>query len=398
MPKMYTDGYARSFGKAHYDDLKNEQNRLEDQTEWLSTTNQITFEPLLGPMEAWAAYSQTGNQQEYELMTDTAENAQLTVSFDGRTFCLRDCAMPSVERTTDAGGGVMKADKDDQADILTRLMKKARSESKIIIRAGKASAVLSSRYEYMPISSLLEVCDSLENTFGAAEFLGGEISHSMTVAQYRYPQAAASATAAYAAALATAGRPASTVTPVVEFRSSDTSGESATLLTYLQVAPGHLVPVGDGVKVPHLPPHEYHPDGRRLTCMEKFKQEAEVLFAKLEYDIQTLFPKMLSVQIEHPANAFIGLCKYAQIPQKWGGQIEEEVRMDWPDGSDCTFLDLYEAMTQVTALAIKDGFKPHSARVLNLEEGISKVARNTHSWKKYDVPGTVAWNPNALNR
>lgn len=55
------------------------------------------------------------------------------------------------------------------------------------------------------------------------------------------------------------------------------------------------------------------------------------------------------------------------------------------------YLSLYEALTEVTAMAIRDGLTPYSSRVLDLEEGISKVSRNKAAWTKYDLPGTVAW-------
>ena len=128
--------------------------------------------------------------------------------------------------------------------------------------------------------------------------------------------------------------------------------------------------------------------------MDKFREEAALLFSKMEYDIDTELPKMLDTKIDYPGNTFVGLCKYALIPQKWGGLVEEEVRMSYPDGSDCCFLDIYEALASCTAKAVEGGFEPFSQRVLDLEEGISKVLRNRSSWKKYDLPGTVAWSQN----
>ena len=133
-------------------------------------------------------------------------------------------------------------------------------------------------------------------------------------------------------------------------------------------------------------------NGVRLTPMEKFREETQTLFSKMEYDIADLIPKMLATSINHPGNTFVGLCKYAGIPQKWGGLIEEDIRADWPDMSGCTFLDIYEELTRSTALAIRDGLEPHSKRILTLEEGIAKVAKNRSSWKKYDLAGTVVWS------
>lgn len=396
---MYEDCYVATFGCNHYAEMKAEQKKLEAESSWENDVKSMFVTHLEDPMDAIAKSTAPSNSIPREILMDTVENTSLILNYNGKEACLRDCAMTSLLTTAgESGNGFNRVSSKNQAVCLTALLTGCRERSSILTRAGKVSAVLSSRYEYMPISELLDICDGLERSFGRAEFIGGEVNHSMTVAQYRYPQAAKTATAAYNAALAAVGRSSGEVIPVVEFRSSDTSGESATLLTYLQIRPGHLFPIGEGVKVAHIPPLEFDGNGNRMTCMNKFRQESEVLFSKLEYDITVIIPKMLDVKIDYPANTFIGLCKYALIPQKWGGLIEEEIRADWPDGSDCTFLDIYEALTQATAYAIKDGLKPHSARILNLEEGISKVARNQNCWKKYDLPGTVAWSNTAANR
>lgn len=396
---MYEDCYVATFGCNNYAEMKAEQKKLEAESSWEYDVKSMYVTHLEDPMDAMAKSTTPGNSIPREILMDTVENTSLILNYNGKEACLRDCAMTSLLTTAgESGNGFNRVSSKNQAVCLTALLTGSRERSQILTRAGKVSAVLSSRYEYMPISQLMDICDGLEQSFGDAEFIGGEVNHSMTVAQYRYPQAAKTATTAYNAALAAAGRTSGEVIPVVEFRSSDTSGESATLLTYLQIRPGHLFPIGEGVKVAHIPPLEFDANGTRLTCMDKFRQESELLFSKLEYDITVIIPKMLDVKIDYPANTFIGLCKYALIPQKWGGLIEEEIRADWPDGSDCTFLDIYEALTQATAHAIKDGLKPHSARILNLEEGISKVARNQNCWKKYDLPGTVAWSNVTLNR
>lgn len=124
--------------------------------------------------------------------------------------------------------------------------------------------------------------------------------------------------------------------------------------------------------------------------MEKFEKEAQLIYSRMEYDVNTLVPEMLETQISYPANTFVGLCKKARIPQKWGGEVEDEIRNDWPDGSKCTFLDVYEYLTSVTKKALEDN-SPHSQRLLDLEEDIARVAHNKALWTKYDLPGTVAW-------
>lgn len=393
--KLFLDEYYESFDKSDYPKLRSAQVTLECYTSWKDDiiSNQMKVIPLADPMEALSRSTDPANKIPYDILYDTTLNAGLMLYYEGEESCLRDCAMQSLKNTAGIDGpGFNRVPKEKLAEGITCFLVGSREKSRIMTRAGKVSAILSQQYQYMPCSQLLNICDSLQNTFGNAQFRGGSICHSMTVAEFEYPDSAQKITAAYNAALIHAGKPQTTqIVPVVQFRASDTSNAAAMLITYLKLGAAQLLPIGS-VNVPHVAPREYYANGNRISCIEKFQQEADGLFAKMEYDIADLLPKMLATRIDHPGNCFVGLAKYAGIPQKWGGIVEEEVRMDWPDGSDCTFLDVYEALTQVTALAVKDGHSPYSTRVLDLEEGISKVARIRASWKKYDLPGTVAWS------
>lgn len=393
--KILLDEYYENFGSGEYSELCSAQSNLECYTSWETdiVSNQVKVTPLADPMDALNRSTDPTNSIPYEILYDTTVNAGLMIQYGGTEACLRDCAMQSLKNTAGIDGpGFNRVPKEKLAEGITCFLSGSREKSQIMTRAGKVSAILSQQYQYMPCTKLLRICDSLQHTFGPADFLGGSICHSMTVAEFAYPNSAQKITAAYNAALINAGKPKTAqITPVIQFRASDTSNAAAMLITYLKLGPGQLLPIGS-VNVPHVAPREYDANGNRISCIDKFQQEADGLFAKMEYDIADLLPKMLATHIEHPGNCFVGIAKYAGVPQKWGGIIEEEVRMDWPDGSDCTFMDIYEALTQVTALAVKDGHSPYSTRVLDLEEGISKVARIRASWKKYDLPGSVAWS------
>ena len=390
--KTYQDAFIKFFDKSEYALLKATQRDLEAEDLWIDGASKLSVEPLATPMDAELRNTEPLNTIPKEVLLDTCDNAGIMLVFDGREECLRDCAIPSLLNTARiSGSGVSKVSKEQLAVGLSAFLTAARGESRILMRAGKIAAVLSPQYQYMPISKLLDICDTLSQQLGPATFLGGFVSHSLTVAQYKFHDKAQEITDAYNSIL-TAHQypPTRLLTPVVEFRASDTSGEAAKMLTYLHTG-SVLIPVG-GASVVHVPPHDYHPNGLRKTCVEVFEEEAAALYSKLEYDIADVLPKMLSTPIHYPGNTFVGLCKYANIPQKWGGLVEEEVRMDFPDGSDCCFLDIYEALARTTAKAIEGGCEPYANRVLEMEEGICKVSKNTASWRKYDLPGTVAWS------
>lgn len=392
MQEMYRDEFYRGFnGNSEYDSLKNAQAELESGTKWEDGISGFSVVPLATPMDAEIRATDPTNTIPKEILLDTAENSGIMLAYEGKEVCLRSCALPSLLTTAGiSGGGVSRAEKEQLAIGLTAFLSGAREKSRVLSRSGKVSAVLSARYEWMPISELLNICDGLQAQFGTADFIGGSVSHELTVAQFKYPDAAAKITDAYNSVLVSHGRtPTKKLTPMIEFRASDTSGEAAKMVTYLQSG-NILFPLG-GFKVVHIPPCEFDASGNRLSCMDKFSEEAATLFSKMEYDIADSLPKMLSTTIEYPRNCFIGVCKYALIPQKWGGLVEEEVKSNFPEGTHCTFLDIYEALASVTAYAVESGLEPYSQRVLDLEEGICKILRNRASWKKYDLPGTISW-------
>lgn len=391
--EIYQDEFYKGFqGDSEYDAMKQIQLELESHSEWERGISDFAVTALDNPMEVEIRMLEPTNTIPKEILLDTADNAGIMLVYEGREVCLRSCALPSLAATANISGtGISKAEKTKLAIGLTAFLSTARRNSQVLTRAGKVAAIVSADYEWMPISLLLNVCDNLQNQFGKAKFIGGSVSHSLTVAQYEYPEVSDAITDAYNSVLIAHGHSATkSLVPVIEFRASDTTGEAAKLLTYLKSG-SILYPLG-GFKVVHIPPREYHDNGLRFTCMDKFEAEANTLFSKMEYDITDSLPRMLQTKIDHPGNCFVGLCGYANIPQKWGGRIEEEIRANYPDGSECCFLDIYEALASVTALAQEDGYESYSQRVLDLEEGICKVLRNRASWKKYDLPGTVAWS------
>lgn len=389
--KITEDTFSLYFTSPEYDSLKAAQTTLESQSAW-HTASELKVLPMDTPMEANMFFN-SGNNIPLEILIDTVENAGIMLDADGEVACLRACALPSLLATAGiSGGGVSRVSKVALATGLTAFLTGARKQSQILTRAGKVAAVVSDHYQQMEISDLLAVVDTLSSQFGKAEFDGGYVSHALTVAQFKYPDAAKDATAAYVKALNTAGRVNSGVwTPVIQFRASDTSNEAAKLIVFLKNG-RCLLPIS-GVSVAHVSPSRIDPTtGLRQTSLDKFAEEADLVFSKMLLQIEEVVPKMLATEIRNPGNAFIGLCKYANIPQKWGGVVEREIRDDYPDGSDCTFLDLYEALTSVTALAIKDGLTVSSKKMLDMEEGISKVANNRASWTRFDLPGTVGWS------
>ena len=393
-PKMYEDEFYLNFTRGEYADLRKAQADLEASTVWEENVPPPSVRTMATPMEAEIYFNTPGHNIPKEILLDTADNFGLMLQYNYKEACMRNCAYPSLLSTIEIrGAGLAKPEKPEQAIALTALLTGCRSYSSVMSRGGKVCAIVSPKYNHMPIPALLDITDNLDAYLGTPDFVSGCVSHALTVAKFEYPDATKDITDTYGKILAAHGRslaPGEQLTPVIEFRSSDTTGEAAKLLTYLQISPGHLMPIGKGVRVNHVRPTDHDENGNRLTALEKFRQEAQLLYSRLDYDMNELFPAMLNTPIEYPGNTFIGLCTKAQIPQKWGGPVEEELRNDWPDHSGCTFLDIYEYLTSTTKKALEEN-TPHSDRLLDLEESIARIAHNRVLWTKYDLPGTVAW-------
>lgn len=369
-----------------------QQEEMEAGTSWESEVSGFTVHPLLDAMTAWAMSRDPGNSISLETLQDTVANAGLMLEYGGKTACLRSCAMSSLLETAGiSGGGISRVGKEALAIGLTAFLSGSRSSSRVMTRLGKVAAIVSSGYEYMPITSLLQIMQKLENTCGKAEFVDGAISHDRTIATFRYPGVSDHFTDVYNRVATAHGYPATKrITPYVQFISSDTSNDAATLITYLGL--GNVMVPLDSVRVPHIPPRETRADGTRKKAIEKFSEEVDALFGRLDTDIEAHIDEMLSVNIQHAGNCFVGLAKYARIPQKWGGVIEEEIRSDFPNGSECTFFEIYRALCQCTSVAIDSGLNSNSSRITDMEEGICKVFNNRQSWTKFDLPGTVVWS------
>ncbi len=384
--ESYQDAYLRSYNNEEkgFDALKHEQKALEADSQWVSI-GEFSVLPMEDESRVVEYQTAHGDHIPVEVLRDTTHNAGLMLSYNGTAMCLRDCAMPSLLHTIGISGDALRrASKEVLANGLSVFNECARKESKLLLRGGKVCAVVSAKYQPMPISELLDACSKLEDNFGTLCFRGGSISHSATVAEFEFPEKANTFSKVYAAAK---GSYVGDIIPIVQFQSSDTSGAAASLRTFLKFN-GIKLPLG-GFRVTHTQKWE---GKQRTTSMSAFLKELDGVFAKMSYDINKLLPKMLETEINNPGNAFIGLCGYAKIPQKWGGSIEEDIRAQWDGYSGCTMLDLYEAMAETIYGALKEGYQPYSPRVLALEESIAKVAKNPGKWKEYDLPGTVSWS------
>lgn len=387
--KRKKDAYEVCFGPNQYDDLLTELTEIEQESHW----QEAKF-LRVHPLPDSAIFPMTG--MDMEVLEDTAQNTNLMLEADGEIHCLRTTAISGLHDLSGLVGpcfqklGKRAAEtKEVVAEIFNLGIENyGRGKSNVLHRCGKVSCVASGQYEALPMLELLDIVDRIQDDLGSAQFLHGGVSHAVTTANFRYAAKADEITDLYKLTLGSGNNLVRSLTPLVEFRSSDTKQEAARLIPQFEAETNYggklTIPFGSSVKVVHKRAAD------RTEQMGSFEEEARMIYAKMQNDIRKVVPKMANTVIHHPGNAVIGLCKYAAIPQKWGGKIEEEVReMYEPD--TCSFLDLYIALTQATALARTDGVSVTSLRMLELEDGISKIAKNSSKWTAFDLPGTVKW-------
>lgn len=383
------DAYEVCFGPNQYDDLLIELTEIERESYW----REVKF-LRVHPLPDNVIFPLSG--MDMEVLEDTAQNTNLMLEADGEIYCLRTTAISGLHDLSGLVGPCFQKlgkraaySKQVRADIFNLGIENyGRGKSNVLHRCGKVSCVASGQYEALPMLELLDIVDRIQDDLGSAQFLHGGVSHAVTTANFRYAEKADEITDLYKLTLGSRNNLVRSLTPLVEFRSSDTKQEAARLIPQFEAETNYggklTIPFGASVKVVHKRTAD------RAEQMGSFEEEARMIYAKMQNDIRKVVPKMANTVIHHPGNAVIGLCKYAAIPQKWGGKIEEEVReMYEPD--TCSFLDLYIALTQATALARTDGVSVTSLRMLELEDGISKIAKNSSKWTAFDLPGTVKW-------
>lgn len=301
--KLYEDSFLKEFGPGEFPDLKKLAADMEADAQWFPIDG-CAFVAIDSPMrvqEILGDPTNLGYSLPNEVLLDTAdeENAQLGVNFiNDRGVEVMECigasALPSIYSNVAGlrGDRWNKVPAPDKAGAINHLVPTAGT---IIVRKanGKVRAMVSPKYQPMAIPELLQITENLDAYLGTAEFASGFVDHSVTVCKFLYKDIAKDITDAYRDILAMHGRTLShdaEIIPVVEFRSSDVTNNAAQLLTYLQLAPGHLMPVGEGVRVNHVAPVDFDENGNRKTALQKFKEDSQLIYSRLEFEMNEMLP------------------------------------------------------------------------------------------------------------
>lgn len=393
--KFRSDKYEAYFSS--YDQFIQEQKDLDDPShKFYVETKGMELKPFDLPTDVLARLSEAGNTYPPEVLYDLVEGSGFAIEVDSRWFPLRECAMPSLKSSAEPGNGTFWLPKARQASHMTECLQAhpRRSYHRVLISHGGVAAIVSPKYMEIPIAEALGAVENLDIYFGEPKFIQGYVSHSLTTAIFEYPESTKLATDAYGKLLASAGRTLTgDITPVLEFRSSDTSGEACKLLPYLKWR-GRYMPVGKGVHVRHELSRKVDENGNRLDGLALFEKGIQSIFSIMMEDMEKLVNTLLSIPVNYPGNTFIGLCKFAQIPQKWGGEIEMKVRREFPDNRPgCTMLDLYDTLLEAIQAGVEEAEGRYTVPVLNCMENIGTIPYKAETLvHSLDHAGTTAWS------
>ena len=387
--KKNYDGYEEYFSAE--EELFENVKDMEKNSEWIPgiPSNALSLESIF-PIDVCETAANCRFNEDLAMETASSTGSQLFLSSDatGRNFLVRNCAKGTLAETAKLSGSALgRMGPEVYADTLNNGFSVARGSSMLLIRYGKLSSCHSDGdggYAVMPISEpLADSKKVIKEKFGDARFESGYNSHSYTEAFWTLPTAQNRLVKSYQDALDDIGCDSQypiNFMPGLRFWSSDTANACAVLQPVFQMDGSRNIAFCDGVRVKHTK------KSSSSYGTELFKQEIADIYAKFDASIEAI-KSLAKVNIYHPENVVISLCKKFNIPKKYGEAAREEIVQF---ASNCISAhDVYLAMTCVPAEA-RD--REASKWVINnLEEAVAKIV-HISDWKEFDVGGTVVWS------
>lgn len=318
-------------------------------------------------------------QYSRETLLDTMAGTGLYIRFrDGDNLPLRDTAMKTVFERAKIGGSVLKRlPKKDLANILNTCVKYAGGTALVRFIGEKVSAVHGGdRFDYvvLPMPELFSKANYFfSNRYGQrASMKKAVYTHSLTTALWMLPEVQGEAYQTYKHAAEANGYRISGFVPVVRVTSSDIGISAATIAPMLcDTERGVCVRFSRPLKVLH----------KNKATMERYEENLSLVFTRFD-DSYTRMTKLIGIQLQHPANAMMGMMKKLRIPQKYGATIFECYKVVFGE-QPATAYQTYLALADILKMARDDGAS--ESRMVELEELVAQAL--VLNWSDYDIPG-----------
>lgn len=314
-----------------------------------------------------------------ETLLDTMTNTGMYIRLQDDDFLpLRDTAIKTVfERAKISGYVLKKLPKKELAKILNTCVKYAGGTALVRFIGEKVSAVHGGdRFDYvvLPMPELFTKTHYFfSNRYGPrASMKSAVYTHSLTTARWVLPEVQGEAYQIYKRAAEANGYSIARFVPTVRVTTSDVGISAATIAPMLyDEERGVSVRFCRPLKVLH----------KNKATMDKFEENLSLVFTRFD-DSYTRMTKLIGIQLQHPANAMMGMMKKLRVPQKYGATVFENYKLVFGENS-ATAYQTYLALADILKMARDDGAT--ESRLVELEELVAQAL--VLNWSDYDIPG-----------
>lgn len=314
-----------------------------------------------------------------DVMDDTFENTRLLLQAQDKCYPVRNCAIKTIlDRARISGNALSKVEKPVLAKILNYCLGVTNGSALLRFSEGKISAVHggdASEYAILEMPELFgAMAEYLESAFPGCYFAGAAYDHSIATAVWEIEQDSLIQT--YKEALEAHDIPYSDLKPALRLTTSDVGVSGANIYpTLLSGGDEKIITLGSPLKLEH----------KAGATLDKFKSNLPMIYAQYTVAIGNLM-NLLKIEIDHPVNCLLGVCKRIGIGKKLAFRAAELFEAQNGD-TPCTAHDVYYGISEVIFMLQCDGAS--GSKIAQMEENVARAF--TVRWKDYDIPGEAKW-------
>lgn len=314
-----------------------------------------------------------------DVIKDTMENTRLLLKAECRSYPVRSCAIKSIlDRAKVGGSALSKVEKSVLAKILNYCLDVSTGNALLRFSDGKISAVHGgdeSEYAILEMPELFEaMAKYLNDTYSGCTFAGASYDHSIATALWEIN--ADSMIDAYKQALEDHGLTYERLKPALRLTTSDVGVSGANIYPMLLVGRDEkTLTLGSPLKLEH----------KAGATLDKFKAQLPMIYSQYSVAIGNL-TNLLKIEINHPANCFLGVSKKIGVTKKLAFEALELFESQNGD-APCTAHEIYYGISEVIFLMQCKG--ESGVRLAQMEENIARAF--TVRWHDYDVSGEAKW-------
>lgn len=267
------------------------------------------------------------------ILEDTMANTQLMLKARDLALPIRSCAVKTLlDRAKISGTALSRVEKPVLARILNHCLRVASGEALLRIADGKISAVHggdSSDYAILEMPELFaRTAKYLNSNFSGCTFVGGFYDHSSATASWELKDEVL--VESYKEALTLHGVGYSDLIPAVRLSTSDVGVSGANLYPTLYTGKrGETITLGSPLSLEH----------RGEKTMRDFDEMLKLLYSQYQLALGNL-TKLLDMEIDHPVNCMLGVCKRIGISKKLAYEAAEQFAAQNGD-LPCTAHDIF---------------------------------------------------------